>query len=921
MWLFLLTLVLETLNHGVFAVVPTGQMSIRYTDERINFAVGSFGLDLDEYGDMVNHRLLRPSGSSNRQGCSSISVPSYYPSNTPYILLLERGSCSYYDKAINAKAAGASGMLVHNTLEGIYANKQYASSEAYECKNGKGWVSQSHMSGNIWSSTNQALVPSSCSGNKKCSSKQCVYTNSTNSEGEQEVCCAWDLYMSMAAETSIELPLGFLRMEDADTLQSYSYLDKNMMDVLLYDRSVFWAWSSFFIWLMAIGTVAYGSILAAEEDKLMIHTGGKSRQELEKDASDTTKAMESGEEESVGSLPTLRRNRNKRLFDHQTNNAIIPSLGADESNRHVNNTNDEYGGIQGDDSGKCNSYQHSHRVTFDESVYDSDGNSIGASDSGMSHHSYGSFASFRSGVSEIYYRVKGKVIHAVEQLANEENTDTNTLELNGYHALAFVVMASSFLLLLYYVDLFKFVTIAYLCASTYAIYSVCTKPILEYIQRTINIMDFMSDVYDQQSDIVSYIYNTIVSISSYGTTDDRRNSMDSSQFSYHYQDEESRSGSRDERDEERDGLLRNQEPVGERYSGKPVYPEDPASIEGGGTYTADDDLGLLDMERRKADDNDDSLSDINVNEKGRGVMARLVGESPNLAYVMTVLDPCNIIAVFCACALPLLWFFWPAMPGLWVLQDIMGICVCTLFLCTMRIPNLQVATILLCCAFLYDVFFVFISPLLFNSNVMLSVANGSSGMDSSSPLISDENYCEKYPSDSLCTTTDVPMLLYVPAIWTWNTDSNALLGLGDIILPGLLLVWCARYDMRRFGSLSTEKAGNGYFPMTLCGYAFGLCLANTAVNAFNYGQPALFYIVPCTLGLVLYRAGRAGNLMYLWGKLPTTRTIAQMLDAEEADLLAQDDTVVNTDAVIRVRSDAEEAVIPIRGAPIFLVES
>ena len=89
-------------------------------------------------------------------------------------------------------------------------------------------------------------------------------------------------------------------------------------------------------------------------------------------------------------------------------------------------------------------------------------------------------------------------------------------------------------------------------------------------------------------------------------------------------------------------------------------------------------------------------------------------------------------------------------------------------------------------AFCYDVFFVFISPYVFGSSVMVTVATG--------PTVtthSDENYCEKYPTDSDCYTNTLPMLLFVPTFSSYLT-SESMLGLGDIVLPGLLLVWAAR---------------------------------------------------------------------------------------------------------------------------------
>jgi hypothetical protein len=46
------------------------------------------------------------------------------------------------------------------------------------------------------------------------------------------------------------------------------------------------------------------------------------------------------------------------------------------------------------------------------------------------------------------------------------------------------------------------------------------------------------------------------------------------------------------------------------------------------------------------------------------------------------------------------------------------------FLSVIRLSNIKVATILLSMAFLYDIFFVFISPYFFQESIMVKVATG-----------------------------------------------------------------------------------------------------------------------------------------------------------------------------------------------------
>lgn len=61
----------------------------------------------------------------------------------------------------------------------------------------------------------------------------------------------------------------------------------------------------------------------------------------------------------------------------------------------------------------------------------------------------------------------------------------------------------------------------------------------------------------------------------------------------------------------------------------------------------------------------------------------------------------------------------------WVLQDILGISFCISLIKNIRLPNLKVCTILLLLLLIYDIFFVFITPLFSaGKSVMVQVATG-----------------------------------------------------------------------------------------------------------------------------------------------------------------------------------------------------
>ncbi len=82
----------------------------------------------------------------------------------------------------------------------------------------------------------------------------------------------------------------------------------------------------------------------------------------------------------------------------------------------------------------------------------------------------------------------------------------------------------------------------------------------------------------------------------------------------------------------------------------------------------------------------------------------------------------------------------------WIMQDIMGACMCIMFLQTMKLNSIRVATILLIAAFFYDIFFVFVTPFLTKGGKSIMVDVATSG----GPPQADPSWCEKYPDGPEC---------------------------------------------------------------------------------------------------------------------------------------------------------------------------
>jgi hypothetical protein len=260
----------------------------------------------------------------------------------------------------------------------------------------------------------------------------------------------------------------------------------------------------------------------------------------------------------------------------------------------------------------------------------------------------------------------------------------------------------------------------------------------------------------------------------------------------------------------------------------------------------------------------------------------------------------------------------------WVVQDVFGACMCILFLDTIKINAIRVAAILLIVAFFYDIFFVFVTPLLtkHGESIMVNVAT------SGGPPKADPSWCEKYPTSADCKGGDpLPMLFAIPRIGDYQGGSS-MLGLGDIVLPGLLLSFASRFDeAKRLMGLVSGGAGRvrngaggvpnksswniccgcgqgGYFGPVVVAYAIGLAMANTAVYVMQMGQPALLYLVPCCLGTFVFMARRNGELDDVWDNPRAIRAADALVfggrieagDAEDEDEARTSSLLMNEEA-------------------------
>ncbi|KAG0298423.1 Signal peptide peptidase-like 2A [Linnemannia gamsii] len=219
--------------------------------------------------------------------------------------------------------------------------------------------------------------------------------------------------------------------------------------------------------------------------------------------------------------------------------------------------------------------------------------------------------------------------------------------------------------------------------------------------------------------------------------------------------------------------------------------------------------------------------------------------------------------------LVLSWFWNRNSSHAWIFQDILGGFTISLMLKVLKASSMSSPTLLLLTAFIYDVFFVFVTPYLTSTgeSIMEAAATGA----------------------ALTVKETIPMLFRIPSFRP--NGGEAMLGFGDVVLPGILVTFLRECDARleEDQSLSSMLIGmdsaaarrttglllsgsNGregqrrwsYYLTAILGFAVGLEVTFVAMMWSNQGQPALLYLVPCTVAPVVLLASKRHELSLLW---------------------------------------------------------
>ncbi|XP_068586588.1 signal peptide peptidase-like 2A isoform X2 [Cebidichthys violaceus] len=214
---------------------------------------------------------------------------------------------------------------------------------------------------------------------------------------------------------------------------------------------------------------------------------------------------------------------------------------------------------------------------------------------------------------------------------------------------------------------------------------------------------------------------------------------------------------------------------------------------------------------------------------------------------------------------------------IWILQDLLGIAFCLNFMKTISLSNFKICVILLSLLLVYDVFFVFITPFFTKNGVsiMVQVALGpdASGEKTQSNMV-------EVPAEPQAPSEKLPVVMRVPRFSAWAQNlcgmQFSILGYGDIIVPGLLVAYCSRFDV---WINSSRKI---YFVCCCIAYLLGMIVTFAVMLLSGMGQPALLYLVPFTLITSAVVAGCRGEMKQFWAG-----TTYEVLDSSREPLLPE----------------------------------
>jgi len=214
-----------------------------------------------------------------------------------------------------------------------------------------------------------------------------------------------------------------------------------------------------------------------------------------------------------------------------------------------------------------------------------------------------------------------------------------------------------------------------------------------------------------------------------------------------------------------------------------------------------------------------------------------LSENNDIIHLDFKFDFVDVIGLF-LCVLIGIWYL---LKRHWIANNIFGIAFSINAIEILHFNKVLNGCVLLGGLFIYDIFWVF------GTNVMITVAKS---FDAPIKLI--------FPQD-----------LIENGIFAAN--KFAMLGLGDIVVPGAFIALMLRYDMTR------KSSSKLYFNVSFIAYIIALFITILILQIFKHGQPALLYIVPLCLGFPLLTAliCKDWTTMFAYEDHPSTNEVVE----------------------------------------------
>lgn len=197
----------------------------------------------------------------------------------------------------------------------------------------------------------------------------------------------------------------------------------------------------------------------------------------------------------------------------------------------------------------------------------------------------------------------------------------------------------------------------------------------------------------------------------------------------------------------------------------------------------------------------------------------------------------------------------------WISNNIFGIAFSVVGIENLNLPNFKTGFILLWGLFFYDIFWVF------GTDVMVTVAKS---FDAPIKVVFPKDIFEVVQAGLFSRKEKLPF---------------SLLGLGDIVIPGIFVALCLQFDLhmhkRRLNGKSHATSGAArfnfpkpYFIACFTAYFGGLFTTMFVMHYFKAAQPALLYLSPACTILPLIVALARGEVKDMFAFAPQVESDA-----------------------------------------------